>query len=111
VDYLKLDGGFVQNLPRDPADQHLVKAMVEVARGLGKQTIAEFVGDAATISLLQEYGVDYAQGYFIGRPGPLSEVLGDTPRRARPTGIDSAAAGAPTPQDRGGRRWSGERIA
>ncbi len=71
VDYLKIDGSFIRNLPNDPADQHLVKAMVEVAQGLGKQTIAEYVGDAETIALLKAYGVDSAQGYFIGKPVPV----------------------------------------
>ena len=45
--------------------------MVQLARGLGKQTIAEFVEDEQTLELITELGVDFAQGYFIGRPGPL----------------------------------------
>jgi diguanylate cyclase (GGDEF)-like protein/PAS domain S-box-containing protein len=75
ADYVKLDGSFIRNLPRDAADQHLVKAMVEVARGLGKQTIAEFVGDQETVDLLRGFGVDYAQGYHVGKPAPLEELL------------------------------------
>lgn len=71
VDYLKIDGSFIRNLPHDPMDQHLVKAMVEVARGLGKETIAECVGDEETLQVLRECGVDYAQGYHIGRPSAL----------------------------------------
>jgi EAL domain-containing protein (putative c-di-GMP-specific phosphodiesterase class I) len=71
VDYLKIDGSFIRNLPHDRLDQHLVKAMVEVARGLGKETIAECVGDEGTVHLLRDYGVGYAQGYHIGRPGAL----------------------------------------
>jgi EAL domain-containing protein (putative c-di-GMP-specific phosphodiesterase class I) len=47
--------------------------MVGVARGLGKQTIAEWVGDAETVSLLRKFGVGYAQGYYIGRPGALQQ--------------------------------------
>jgi diguanylate cyclase (GGDEF)-like protein len=68
VEYLKIDGSFIRNLPRDPMDQHLVKAMVGVASSLGMETIAEFVGDEDTMQLLREYGVSYAQGYHIGRP-------------------------------------------
>lgn len=75
VDYLKIDGGFIRDLPRDPVDQHLVKAIVEVARGLGKKTIAEFVENEETAHLLREYGVDYSQGYHIGRPGPILEIM------------------------------------
>jgi EAL domain-containing protein (putative c-di-GMP-specific phosphodiesterase class I) len=75
VDYLKIDGSFIRDLARNTVDQHLVQAMVGVARGLGKRTIAEFVGDAETLRLLREYGVDFAQGYFIGRPAPLPDVI------------------------------------
>jgi EAL domain-containing protein (putative c-di-GMP-specific phosphodiesterase class I) len=67
-DYLKIDGHFVRSLPSSLNDQLVVKALAGVARGLGKQTVAEFVGDAATVELLRAYGVDHAQGYAIGRP-------------------------------------------
>ncbi|HWI51117.1 MAG TPA: EAL domain-containing protein [Symbiobacteriaceae bacterium] len=75
VDFLKIDGSFVRNLIRDPVDQHLVRTIVDLARGLGKQTIAEFVGDAETLMLLQSYGVDFAQGYYVGEPVPLEVLL------------------------------------
>ena len=75
VDYLKIDGSFIRHLARDQVDQHLVKAIVEVARALGKYTIAEFVEDEETLRLLRELGVDYGQGYHLGRPVPVSDVL------------------------------------
>lgn len=75
VDHLKIDGAFVRNLPQSPIDRHLVQAMVQVAHGLGKETIAEFVGDAATLRLVREMGVDYAQGYHVGKPCPCEEVM------------------------------------
>ncbi|MFQ5794924.1 MAG: EAL domain-containing protein [Candidatus Bipolaricaulia bacterium] len=84
VEYLKIDGGFIRNLRRDPADQQLVKAMVAMARGLGKQTITEHVGDEETLQLLREYGVDYAQGNHIGRPAAVSEVLSSNFRPKKP---------------------------
>jgi diguanylate cyclase (GGDEF)-like protein/PAS domain S-box-containing protein len=74
VDYLKLDGSFIRNLPSAEEDRHLVKAMVDVARGLGKRTIAEFVENGETLETLQASGVDYAQGYHVGRPRPISEL-------------------------------------
>jgi EAL domain-containing protein (putative c-di-GMP-specific phosphodiesterase class I) len=67
-EYLKIDGDFIRGLPDSPNDQLVVKALVDLAGGMGKQTIAEFVGDEATIGLLREYGVDYAQGFEVGRP-------------------------------------------
>lgn len=68
VDFLKIDGGFITQLAWDTVDQALVRSIVEIARALGKETIAEFVGDARTLELVRGYGVDYAQGYHLGRP-------------------------------------------
>ncbi len=69
--FLKIDGDFVHELPTSRNDRLVVKAIVDVARGMGRQTIAEFVGDDATLGVLRELGVDYAQGFHVGRPAPL----------------------------------------
>jgi EAL domain-containing protein (putative c-di-GMP-specific phosphodiesterase class I) len=74
VDYLKIDGDFIRQLPASKPDQLTVKAIVQIAHGLGKRTVAEFVGDEATVSLLRRYGVDYAQGYHTGRPLAVAET-------------------------------------
>ncbi len=74
-DLIKIDGAFVRDLPRSDADQLTVKAIVEIARGLGKTTIAEYVQDDTTTQLLREYGVDMAQGFHLGRPVALAEAL------------------------------------
>ncbi len=74
ADYLKIDGEFVRMLPASTTDQMIVRSVVQMAKGLGKQTIAEFVGDDDTMRILRELGVDYAQGYHIARPRPLSEL-------------------------------------
>jgi diguanylate cyclase (GGDEF)-like protein len=68
ADVLKIDGMFISNLPTSREDQVFVRAIVDVARGLGKKTVAEFVGDAETLRLLAEIGVDYVQGYYLSRP-------------------------------------------
>ncbi|TAN49521.1 MAG: EAL domain-containing protein [Methylococcaceae bacterium] len=70
VDYVKIDGSFIRNLPANLDDQIFVRAMVEIARAYGKKTVAEFVEDQATLNLLRDYGVDYGQGYYIGKPAP-----------------------------------------
>jgi EAL domain-containing protein (putative c-di-GMP-specific phosphodiesterase class I) len=72
--YLKIDGDFVRELPASRNDRLVGRAIVDVARGMGRRTIAEFVGDEATLSLLGELGVDYAQGFHVGRPAPLAVV-------------------------------------
>ncbi len=66
--YLKIDGAFIRGLPRSAHDQLVVKALVGLVREMGQQTIAEFVGDRETLGLLREFGVDYAQGFEVGRP-------------------------------------------
>jgi diguanylate cyclase (GGDEF)-like protein len=75
IDCLKIDGSYIQKLVSSPQDQHMVKSMVELARGLGVTTVAEFVEDGETLGLLRSYGVDYGQGYFIHRPEPLKAVF------------------------------------
>jgi diguanylate cyclase (GGDEF)-like protein len=74
-DLIKIDGSFVHDLPRNDADQLTVQAIVQVARGLGKTTIAEYVQDEATTAMLREYGVDMAQGFHLGRPVDVDEAL------------------------------------
>lgn len=74
--YLKIDGEFISNLPGNEMDRRMVRSMVEMARGLGLKTIAEHVEDAETLELLRELRVDYAQGFHVGRPGPVGEVVG-----------------------------------
>lgn len=69
VEILKIDGLFIRDLAKNKDNQIFVKAMVEVARGLGKTTIAEFVEDADTLSMVKSMGIDLAQGYFFGHPG------------------------------------------
>ena len=73
ADYLKIDGGFIENLATDPLDQALVQSMNQVAHALGKETIAEFVENQDIFAQLQSLGVDFAQGYVIARPAPLDE--------------------------------------
>jgi len=73
--YLKIDGDFIRSLPESPNDQLVVKALVAVVHGMGRRTIAEFVGDEATLGLLKDFGVDYAQGFQVGRPHPVMPLL------------------------------------
>jgi EAL domain-containing protein (putative c-di-GMP-specific phosphodiesterase class I)/PAS domain-containing protein len=75
VDFLKVDIEFVRDLPHHPASQHVVEAVVSLARGFGIGTIAEGVEDDETLALLGRFGVDHAQGFGIRPPGPLDEVL------------------------------------
>jgi diguanylate cyclase (GGDEF)-like protein len=74
-DVIKIDGAFIRNMPYNDADQLTVRAIVQIAQGLGKRTIAEFVENEETTQMLREIGVDMAQGYHIGRPVSAEEAL------------------------------------
>ena len=75
LDYLKIDGDFIRNLTGSLTDQLVVKSIVDIARGMGMKTIAEFVENAETVEMLREKGVDYSQGYYHGRPQPMQAPL------------------------------------
>jgi diguanylate cyclase (GGDEF)-like protein/PAS domain S-box-containing protein len=76
LDYLKIDGDFIRSLTSSDTDQLVVKSIVDIARGMGMKTIAEFVEDGETAAMLREMGVDYSQGYFHGRPQPVLPLTG-----------------------------------
>ncbi len=71
VDYIKIDGSFVRNLLQDDISTSIVEAITKIAHSMGLEAIAERVEDAETQRKLQALGVDYVQGYGIGRPTPL----------------------------------------
>ena len=62
-------------------DQLVIQAVVDIARGLGKKTVAEMVGDQETLDMLAAMGVDHAQGYHVGRPAPLAKWLVEEKRK------------------------------
>jgi len=88
VDFLKIDGAFIKSLPRDKVDQAMVRMVGEVARAAGIETVAEYVNSAATFELLAKYGIDYAQGYYIGKPmaQPLASNVTRIDRHANRAG-------------------------
>ena len=71
MDFLKIEREFIRDALTNDADQHVIHAIVGLARGFGLQTIAEGVEDQATLELLRDFGVDHAQGFHLGRPAPL----------------------------------------
>jgi EAL domain-containing protein (putative c-di-GMP-specific phosphodiesterase class I) len=67
-DYIKIDGSFVEDVLNKPVDQKMIKLITEIGHEAGMKTIAEYVQDAESLALLEELGVDLAQGYFVGKP-------------------------------------------
>ncbi|MEA2130699.1 MAG: hypothetical protein QOJ85_3590 [Solirubrobacteraceae bacterium] len=96
-DFLKIDGEFVESLTDSTTNQLVVQAVVSIARGLGKQTIAEYVGDEETLQLLRRYGVDYAQGFHVGRPVPVEEIVGWPPCTTTTTQTSASSTARPSP--------------
>jgi len=77
IDCLKVDGSFIKALPYSKQDQHLVRGMVEMCRGLEIEVVAEYVEDAEILIAVTDLEIDYAQGYHISRPAPMAQVLGE----------------------------------
>ena len=73
VEFLKIDGSFVRDVAKDHGSQVMVKAISQMAQGLGIQSVAEGVEDLSTLEILKDIGIDYAQGFATGRPVPLCE--------------------------------------
>jgi diguanylate cyclase (GGDEF)-like protein/PAS domain S-box-containing protein len=73
VDFLKIDGCFVRDIVSDSIDLAMVRSINEIGHVMGKKTIAEFVEDSSVLQMLRTVGVDYAQGYEIGRPTPIEQ--------------------------------------
>ncbi len=73
MDFLKIDGVFIRDIAKDPINRAMVQSINEIGQVMGKKTIAEFVEDQEILEELREIGVDYAQGYGIGRPRLLDD--------------------------------------
>ena len=72
--FIKVDGSFISHLDNNPIDQVFVRAITDVARALGKKTVAEFVENEKVLHLIRDLGIDFAQGYHIGRPLPVEQL-------------------------------------
>ena len=72
MDYLKIDGSFIRNLAEDTVNQAMVAAMVELSRSLNFRIVAEQVEDQTSLDAARSMGIDFVQGFVIGRPQPLS---------------------------------------
>jgi diguanylate cyclase (GGDEF)-like protein/PAS domain S-box-containing protein len=74
MDYLKIDGSFINNLAGDVVSQAMVAAMIELSRSLNFRVVAEQVEDQLSLDTVTRMGIDFVQGFVVGRPQPLSVV-------------------------------------
>jgi EAL domain-containing protein (putative c-di-GMP-specific phosphodiesterase class I) len=72
VDYLKIDGSFIRNLSSDIVNQTVVAAMIDLSRSLNFRVVAEQVEEQSSLDMVRKMGIDFVQGFIIGRPQPLS---------------------------------------
>jgi diguanylate cyclase (GGDEF)-like protein len=75
ADYLKIDGSFIQNIARSEQDRHFVKAIADLASGLGIGAVAEWVQDEESVGILIGLGVLNGQGFYLGAPQPIARIL------------------------------------
>jgi len=75
VDYLKIDGSFIRNLAADTVNQAMVTAMIDMSRSLNFRIVAEQVEDELSLDAVKRMGIDFVQGFIIGRPQPLSVTV------------------------------------
>jgi EAL domain-containing protein (putative c-di-GMP-specific phosphodiesterase class I) len=113
INFLKIDGDLVATVTESRTGQLTIKSLVELAKGLGAETVAEYVSDDQTLEFLREQGVGYAQGYRIGRPRPIEEVLvthaADQPRPQLAARVEHAAIA--TGYDEFGESFAGAQDA
>jgi EAL domain-containing protein (putative c-di-GMP-specific phosphodiesterase class I) len=75
LDYLKIDGMFVKNIVEDPIDYAIVKSIKEIGHLMGMKTVAEYVENDEVKVMLTAIGIDYGQGYGLGKPKPLKDLI------------------------------------
>ena len=83
LDYLKIDVEFIRDAVHNTASRHVIESVISLALAFGLRTVAEGVEDDATLQLLQELHIDFAQGYLLGRPGPAASALPPRERQKR----------------------------
>ncbi len=86
IGMLKIDGSFVRDVLKDPRTESMVQAIAQLARAMSLTTVAEYVETEEIRTRITALGVDYGQGFAIGRPVPLAEVVAELPRHAAAAG-------------------------
>ena len=81
VDFIKIDGNFVKDLNSNPVDRAMVQSIRDIAEAMRIQTIAEYVENAAAVETLVTIGVNYGQGYHLGKPLPIEQMIGQLNKR------------------------------
>jgi diguanylate cyclase (GGDEF)-like protein len=106
VSMLKIDGSFVRDVLKDPRAESMVRAIAQLAHSMGITTVAEYIETDAIGARIAELGVDYGQGFAIGKPIPLADLLIELSLPAAPAEPASAAEGAGPAADGVAKRYA-----
>jgi EAL domain-containing protein (putative c-di-GMP-specific phosphodiesterase class I) len=90
VTLLKIDGSFIRDILKDPRTESMVRAIADLAHGMSIATVAEYVETDEIRTRVSSLGVDYGQGFAIGRPAPLVDLLAELPLLAATYLADTA---------------------
>ena len=93
VTMLKIDGSFVRDVLKDARAESMVRAIAQLARSMSISTVAEYIETEAISARIAELGVDYGQGFAIGRPIPLADLLTELPLPSAASAVDPDATG------------------
>jgi EAL domain-containing protein (putative c-di-GMP-specific phosphodiesterase class I) len=75
VDHVKIDGIFIKDILTEDSSYAMVKSITEVSHHMGKKVVAEYVESEAVLGALREIEVDFAQGYYVGHPVPIKNLI------------------------------------
>jgi EAL domain-containing protein (putative c-di-GMP-specific phosphodiesterase class I) len=89
ITHLKIDIEFVRDLATNPANRHVVEAIVSLARAFNVRTVAEGIEDDATLECVRAAGVDFGQGFYLGRPAPIGPFAETSTTLSMPPKADS----------------------
>jgi len=107
VSMLKIDGSFVRDVLKDPRAESMVRAMAQLARSMSITTVAEYIETEAIGARIAELGVDYGQGFAIGKPIPFAELLLELPLPGPPTDLSHSGLAAPSSAEITASRYRG----
>jgi diguanylate cyclase (GGDEF)-like protein len=107
VSMLKIDGSFVRDVLKDPRAESMVRAIAQLARSMSITTVAEYIETEAIGTRIAELGVDYGQGFAIGKPIPLAELLLELPMPSPPAELGRAGLAATAPEELTPGRYRG----
>ncbi|MGB5354038.1 MAG: EAL domain-containing protein, partial [Woeseia sp.] len=93
VQYVKIDGSFIRDVLENPLSEAIVESVCKIAKVINARTVAEYVENDLILQRMKQAGIDFAQGYRVGRPEPLTKILAEFGKQTAETDSYKSAAG------------------